>query len=178
MFSIAVPVTPPPVMFLVLLCDELWFTKWPWPPSLWRVLPRQKQSSSLEMQPLENLALFLSHDCIGQFPSLKSEALWCSLVNPWSKLTCSRLFPSLPPILHMPPDFCTSLCPQTLTRPLLSVHTDSSLWVSLLEAKELACYHVIGDAPLKSEVSSLSQHSNSRRHAVKLSSWVIKQNSQ
>lgn len=63
--------------------------------------------------------VFIPPDCIRRFLPWMSQAIRCSLVNPWSKLTCSSLFSLSSPNLCVPPDFSSTLCPQTSTHLLL-----------------------------------------------------------
>lgn len=138
------------VTFLIFLCDELWFAKWPWLPSLSsRLLLGLKQSSSLETQALKS-QLWPYPMWLHKVSCLLwvYEALWFSLLNRWSKHE-SRPLPLLPTILQLP----VVDCPQTLPHPLLCNPPRQKPWTKFTKnVKDILGNQpvnlVVGDAPL------------------------------
>lgn len=110
-------------------------------------------------------SVFIPHDCIGQFPSLKSEALWCTLVI---QIYMLQTFPLITSNSPRASRFLHFICPQTLTHPLLfSPHRRQSLAKFTKSIRACLLPRQWGWSH-KSEVS-LSQHVNSPRHPEKLS---------
>lgn len=85
------------IMFLIFLCGELWFIIWPWLPSpSSRLLPRMKQSSSLETQPLKKKkkpTVHIPHDCLRLVASSEFLRLSQQILGPTLLLQTSTLNP-------------------------------------------------------------------------------------